>query len=79
MEHTMTPFVRFMVSPAGRASRIVAGIALILIGLIWVTGVAGYVLAAIGLVPLLAGAVDICVFAPLFGYPLSGEKARTRL
>jgi hypothetical protein len=32
--------------------------------------------AIIGLVPLLAGLFDRCVFAPLFGLPFDGERLR---
>jgi hypothetical protein len=62
-------FARFMSSLAGRLLRIVAGIALIIIGLTVVTGTAGVILAIVGLVPLIAGIVNVCVFAPLFGGP----------
>lgn len=75
----MTWFVKFMVSPAGRATRIAAGIALILGGIFGITGTAGMVLAAIGLIPLAAGVVDGCLFAPLFGYFLSGSRTRAAL
>lgn len=72
----MNPFVKFMASTAGRVTRIVAGIALIALGLLVVQGTAGIVVAVIGVVPLVAGLVDICLFAPLFGSPLSGPKIR---
>jgi hypothetical protein len=72
----MNPFVRFMQTPAGRGSRIVAGIALIAGGLLGVGGVAGYVMAGFGLVPLSAGVFDFCVPAPLFKVPFSGAKIR---
>ena len=72
----MNAFVRFMVSGAGRAVRAVAGIALILWGLLGIGGGTGILVAVIGLVPLLAGVFDFCVFAPLFGAPLSGPKIR---
>jgi hypothetical protein len=78
-ESQMAPFVKFMVSPAGRIARVVAGIALIVGGLFAVSGTVGLIVAAIGLVPLIAGAIDVCVFAPLFGYPLSGQKSRAEL
>ncbi len=70
----MNPFVSFMASPAGRITRIVAGIALIVWGLMGLTGVAGIIVAVIGALPLVAGVFDFCVFAPLFGAPLSGAK-----
>ena len=62
-------FARFMSSTAGRIIRIVAGIALIVVGLLFVNGILGIVLAVVGLVPLLAGVANVCVFAPLFGGP----------
>ncbi|HEX7621760.1 MAG TPA: DUF2892 domain-containing protein [Anaerolineales bacterium] len=72
----MNPFVKFMASTAGRLTRIVAGIALIALGLLVIHGVGGSILAVVGLVPLLAGLFDFCVFAPLFGAPMSGPKIR---
>jgi hypothetical protein len=65
-------FARFMSSTAGRALRVVAGLALIVIGL--ATGT--WWLAVVGLVPLLAGALDVCLFAPLFKAPFSGKSLR---
>jgi hypothetical protein len=34
------------------------------------------VLAVVGLVPLLAAAFDVCVFAPLFSQPFHGRDLR---
>jgi hypothetical protein len=67
-------FARFMSSTAGRLIRIVAGIALILIGLLVVNGTTGLILVIVGLVPLLAGMLNLCVFAPLFGGPFLGRN-----
>jgi hypothetical protein len=72
----MNPFCTFMASATGRIVRIVAGIALIAWGLLGLTGTTGIVVVVIGAVPLLAGLFDFCVFAPLFGCPLSGPKIR---
>lgn len=72
----MNPFVKFMASPAGRIIRFVAGIVLVIWGLLGIHGVGGIIVAVVGLVPLLAGMFDFCVFAPLFGAPLSGPKIR---
>ena len=72
----MNPFVSFMASPAGRITRVVAGIALIAWGLLGIPGGGGVVVAIIGLVPMVAGIFDFCIFAPLFGAPLSGPKIR---
>ncbi len=62
-------FVDFMSSTAGRVLRIVAGLALIPIGLLTVTGPVGVGLAVFGLVAISAGALNFCLFAPLFGQP----------
>ncbi len=72
----MNPFINFMASPAGRITRIVAGIVLVALGLLVIHGTGGIILAVVGLVPLVAGLFDFCVFAPLFGAPLSGPKIR---
>jgi len=72
----MNPFVKFMASTTGRIVRIVAGIALIAWGFLGLGGTTGVIVAVIGAVPLLAGLFDFCVFAPLFGAPLSGPKIR---
>jgi hypothetical protein len=73
----MNPFISWMASSAGRITRIVAGLALIVLGLFVVHSTAGaVVLIVVGLVPLLAGIFDFCVFAPLFGNPFSGSKIR---
>ncbi len=62
-------FARFMSSLTGRLLRIVAGIALILVGLVSVHGTGGIILAIVGLVVLAAGSFNFCIFAPLFGGP----------
>jgi hypothetical protein len=72
----MNPFVKFMASSSGRITRIIAGLALVLGGRFGLGGTAGTILAVVGLVPLIAGLFDFCVFAPLFGAPLSGPKIR---
>jgi len=72
----MNPLVTFMASTTGRIVRIVAGVALIAWGLLGLGSASGVVVAVIGAVPLLAGLLDFCVFAPLFGCPISGPKIR---
>ena len=72
----MNPLIKFLASPAGRIVRVLAGIALVLWGILGLSGTAGIVVAVIGAVPLLAGIFDFCVFAPLFGAPFSGPKIR---
>jgi hypothetical protein len=73
----MNPLIKFLASTTGRIVRAVAGIGLIALGLLWLGGPGGIVLAAIGAVPLLAGLLDFCVFAPLFGAPFRGPEIRS--
>jgi hypothetical protein len=69
--------IEFLASnPVGRGVRIVAGIVLVIVGLLAIGGTAGIIVAVIGLVPLLAGVFDVCVFAPLFGASFYGPKIR---
>jgi hypothetical protein len=75
----MTAFFGFIASPIGRVVRIVVGLILIAAGLWWIQGVGGWILIIIGLVPLLAGAFDRCVLAPLFGLPFVGSSLRSAL
>ena len=72
----MNPFVKFMASPAGRITRVVVGIVLVALG-IFMHSVGGIIVAVVGLVPLLDGLFGFCVFAPLFGAPMSGPKIRS--
>lgn len=75
----METFFRFIASPIGRVVRIIAGLALMAIGLWWVRGTVGWILIIVGLVPLAAGIFDRCVFAPLFGLPFVGPSLRRAL
>ena len=72
----VNPFVFFLASNTGRIVRIIGGLALAVLGRFGLSGMNALVVILIGAVPLLAGAFDICVFAPLFGAPLSGPKIR---
>ena len=66
--------VNFMTSIAGRVLRIAVGVVLIVVGLVAVGGTAGIVVAAIGLVPITAGAVNLCLIGPLFGADIWGHS-----
>ena len=75
----MNPFVKFMASRNGRITRIVAGAVLIILGFFVVDSITlGVILMVVGLVPLLAGILDYCLLAPLFGAPMSGAKIPRR-
>ena len=68
--------ISFLASGTGRVVRIFAGLALVLWGLFGLSGATGIAIIVVGLVPLLAGVFDMCVFAPLFGNPFSGPSIR---
>jgi hypothetical protein len=72
----MNPFVSFLASTTGRIIRALAGLGLIVWGLAGLGGTTGTIVAVIGLLPLVAGLFDFCVFAPLFSAPMSGKKIR---
>ncbi|MGD9794848.1 MAG: YgaP-like transmembrane domain [Acidimicrobiia bacterium] len=65
-------FARFMAGPIGRGARVLVGVVMIAVGLV-VGSTGGYVLAAIGVLPLVAGVANICVLGPLMKAPLSGK------
>jgi hypothetical protein len=74
----MNPFIAFMASPTGRIVRVVAGLILIALGWLVIGGTVGIIVMIVGLVPFAAGVLDFCVFAPLFGLPLSGPAIRAK-
>lgn len=59
-------FAKFMSSGIGRLLRIVAGAALIYLGLGVIGGAGGIAVAVVGAVPLLAGLLDVCLIGWLF-------------
>jgi hypothetical protein len=63
-------FAKFMSSPAGRLLRVVAGLALIWWGYGRRDTTGGLVVMLIGLIPLLAGALNLCLISALLGGPL---------
>ena len=70
--------VSFLSSPLGRTVRAAAGVAMILGGIASVTPI-GIVVAALGIIALGAGTLDICLMGPLFGGPFRGDEMRRRL
>ena len=70
--------VGFMASRTGRWTRMLAGAGMVVGGL--ASGsLKGKGMAMVGLVPLLAGAFDVCLFGPLFGLPVQGEAIRRKV
>jgi hypothetical protein len=66
--------IKFLGSTAGRWTRGIVGIALAGLGI--ALGGWWFILAAVGVVVFLAGALDFCLFAPLLGKPFNGSKLR---
>ncbi|MBL8152696.1 MAG: DUF2892 domain-containing protein [Anaerolineae bacterium] len=67
-------FARFMAGPIGRLARIIAGVVLIVLGL-QAGGTGGIILAVVGVLPILAGVLNVCLIAPIIGAPFSGKAA----
>lgn len=72
-------FSRFINSPAGRAFRVVAGIGFLVVGSLYRHHPLGVVSILWSLLPLSAGAFDLCFVSALLGGPLSGAKIREAL
>ena len=70
-------FALFMSSPAGRILRVVAGAALVILGIV-LQSVLGVILEVVGAAVLLAGALDVCLVAPFVRVPFTGKKIRAR-
>ena len=71
-------FISFITSPAGRWLRVFVGVVMILAGFSSETS-SGKILGLIGFIPFLAGAMDVCILAPLFGAFFSGSSTRQKL
>ncbi len=69
-------FSRFINSPAGRVFRLVAGAAFLVAGYANRHETLGWVLMFWSVLPLSAGAFDLCFISAALGGPLSGAKIR---
>jgi hypothetical protein len=67
-------FARLVNSPAGRIARIVIGLGLIAWGYTHRAESSGIILMVVGLVPLAAGAFNLCLISALLGGPLSAAR-----
>jgi hypothetical protein len=70
-------FSKFMNSLAGRILRLVAGIGFLVVGYIYRYHTLGVISMVWGVLPLSAGAFDICYISAALGGPLSGKKIRS--
>lgn len=75
MPKSSNAFACFMAGPAGRGVRIAAGLALIAWGWSQRGTTTGTVLMIVGVVPVLAGLLNVCLLAPIIGAPFSGRAA----
>jgi hypothetical protein len=71
-------FSRFLNSPAGRIFRVVVGIGFLVVGYVYRGHTLGVLSMVWGVLPLSAGALDICYISALLGGPLSGAKIRAK-
>ena len=69
-------FSRFLNSPAGRIFRLVAGMGFLILGLILRDHLLGVLSLVWSVLPLSAGAFDICYISAALGGPLAGKKIR---
>jgi hypothetical protein len=71
-------FSHFVNSPAGRVLRIAVGVGLVAWGYAGRGSGTGLALMVVGLVPLAAGAFDLCLISALLGGPISGARIGKR-
>jgi hypothetical protein len=71
-------FSRFLNSLTGRIFRLVAGAGFLVVGYVYRDNALGVFSMAWSLLPLTAGAFDICYISALLGGPLSGAKIRDK-
>jgi hypothetical protein len=69
---------RFLNSLAGRIFRFVAGAGFLVVGYVYRDNALGVLSMAWSVLPLSAGAFDICYISVLLGGPLSGAKIRDK-
>ena len=65
---------RFINSPTGRVVRIAIGLALVGYGFTQRATSTGPILMAVGAIPLIAGAFNLCLISALLGGPISGAR-----
>jgi hypothetical protein len=69
---------RFINSPVGRIFRLSAGTGFLVVGYVYRHDVLGIVAMIWSILPLTAGAFDICYISAVLGGPISGERLRNR-
>jgi hypothetical protein len=69
---------RFLNSSAGRIFRLAAGAGFLIVGYVYRHHALGVLSMAWSVLPLSAGAFDICYISAMLGGPLSGAKIRNK-
>lgn len=69
-------FSRFINSPPGRIFRLAAGAGFLVLGYVYRDHALGLASMAWSVLPLSAGAFDLCYISAVLGGPLSGAKIR---
>jgi hypothetical protein len=69
-------FSRFINRPAGRVFRLAAGAGFLVVGYLFRDHPLGVISMVYSVLPLSAGAFDICFISAVLGGPLSGAKIR---
>jgi membrane-associated protease RseP (regulator of RpoE activity) len=74
--HDQTPgwFELLMASGYGRLIRVAIGLTIITLALLLIDGIARYPVAALGLIPIAAGVLNLCPVAPLWGGHFLGSR-----
>jgi len=76
-DFNQSAFSKFLNSPAGRIFRLIAGIGFLVVGYIYREHALGVLSMIWSILPLSAGALDICYLSAVLGGPLSGAKIRS--
>lgn len=69
-------FSRFMSSMAGRILRLIIGAGILVVGFLFRDQTLGVIAMVFSILPLSAGAFDLCYISAILGGPLSGAKIR---
>lgn len=69
-------FSRFLNSPSGRIFRLLAGAAFLMVGYLYRDHLWGWLCIVWSILPLTAGAFDVCYISAALGGPLMGAKIR---
>ena len=70
----MDALISFLQSPSGRMLRVILGLGVIVVGILFLQGMAGFLVAVIGLIPIFTALSGVCVIGPLFGYTFEGSR-----